>query len=129
MKDNLNVLTDLELITIAKEGSETATEILIKKYDELVKFIANSYIKKVDNQSVDEDVIIQDGRLGLLNAIKTFKEDKKASFKTYASRCIQNSVINSLKKSTNINLNLVSLDEEDEDGLVYQVITWSCLLL
>lgn len=121
MKDNLNVLTDLELIIIAKEGSETATEILLKKYDELVRFIANSYIAKVNKKLVDEDVITQDGRLGLLNAIKTFKEDKKTSFKTYASQCIKNSVINSLKKSTNVNLNLESLDEEDEDGLIHQV--------
>lgn len=118
MDNKYNVLTDQELIQIAHEGSETATEILIKKYDELVRYIANSYFSKIDRAIIDEDVVVQDGRLGLLNAIRSFDDEKEAGFKTYASRCISNSIINSLKKSTNINMNLKSLDEED---FMYQV--------
>ena len=35
--ENLLVLTDEQLVTMAKEGSETAEEILIEKYKGLVK--------------------------------------------------------------------------------------------
>ena len=118
MEENLNVLTDLELITMAKEGSSTATEILLKKYESLVLAVCNSYFVKVSSAlTIDKDVVIQDGRVGLLNAINTYDECKEASFKTYAKVCISNKVINTLKKQTKdgMSFNTVSLDSFTEE--------------
>ena len=42
--ENLLVLTDEQLVKMAKEGSETAEEILIEKYKGLVKTKSKAYL-------------------------------------------------------------------------------------
>lgn len=110
MEDKINILTDSELVKMAQEGSETATEILIKKYDGLVSYIASSYVFNLKDNVIDKEVILQEGRVGILNAIKTFDESKNIKFKTYVSTCISNRVINAIKKETNSKIDFLSLD-------------------
>ena len=121
MEENLIVLTDSELVKMGQEGSETAIEILIKKYEPIITYISNSYITSFKDNLIDMDVIYQEGRLGILDAINSFDSNKNASFKTYASRCINNRVINGLKKKANINSNIKSLDEFMEDDSSLQI--------
>ncbi|MCQ2554545.1 MAG: sigma-70 family RNA polymerase sigma factor [Clostridia bacterium] len=124
MEEKLNVLTDHELIKMAQEGSKTATDILLKKYEKLVLKVSHSYFLNVASSlSIDCDVVFQEGRLGLHDAVKTYDLSKDTSFMTYASTCISHRVINNLKKQTkdSIPFESVSMDETNGTDEIFQL--------
>lgn len=54
------------------------------------------------------------GMLGLIRAIHTYDENGKANFKTYASRCIKNAIVDAVRKSESgaVEIKLDSVDDE-----------------
>ena len=73
---------------------------------------------KYCNGGVDLNDLIQEGMLGLNEAINSFREDKEANFGTYARLCIQRKIM-SLVRSTKSQKNMIlnsSFSLEDEDS-------------
>lgn len=93
--ENLLILTDEQLVRMAREGSETAEELLIEKYKGLVRAKSKAYFI-VGAESED---VVQEGMIGLVKAIRSFDEKREASFKTYAGTCINNQIIKAIKKA------------------------------
>ncbi|MBQ2160560.1 MAG: sigma-70 family RNA polymerase sigma factor [Firmicutes bacterium] len=93
--ENLLILTDEQLVRMAREGSETAEELLIEKYKGLVRAKSKAYFI-VGAESED---VVQEGMIGLVKAIRSFDEEREASFKTYAGTCINNQIIKAIKKA------------------------------
>ncbi len=94
-RDNYNILTDEELVKMAQEGSATAEEFLITKYKELAKKKSSAYfIIGGDNEDV-----IQEGMIGIFKAIREFREDKNASFRTFAEICVNRQIISAIRKA------------------------------
>ena len=89
------ILTDEQLVRMAREGSETAEELLIEKYKGLVRAKSKAYFI-VGAESED---VVQEGMIGLVKAIRSFDEEREASFKTYAGTCINNQIIKAIKKA------------------------------
>lgn len=112
-----NTKTDIQLLQEIKENINGATEELIEKYRPLVEIIASKYI----DSPLEKDDLIQEGMIGLLAAINSYKQDKGAMFKTYANICINNSVQTALRKFSRLKDipqdNIVELNESIEDGL------------
>lgn len=50
-------------------------------------------VKKYYSQSGDQDDLISIGTIGLIKGISTFKADKNVRLATYASRCIENTIL------------------------------------
>lgn len=50
-------------------------------------------IKKYYTQNGDQDDLISIGTIGLIKGINTFKPDKNVRLATYASRCIENTIL------------------------------------
>jgi len=76
--------SDEELIELYKEGNELAIDFLFNKYKNLVRKKAKAmFIVGGDN-----DDLIQEGMIGLYKAIRDYDESKDASFRTFASMCI-----------------------------------------
>ncbi len=94
MNVDFSTLSDTELCQNI-DLSEAFKELELR-YLWLVRLKACELLK--DNQS-EKDDFIQEGLLGLYFAGKTFKQKKGASFKTYASVCIHNRMVNELIKS------------------------------
>ena len=69
----------LRLLALAKEGDESAQELLVKRNIALVK----SIIKKYLNRGVDYDDLFQIGCLGLVKAIKNYDPAYQVRFSTY----------------------------------------------
>lgn len=93
-------------------------EQLLIVYKPLVTSIARRYF--LTGAEVDD--LVQEGMIGLYKAIQTYNINKNASFKTFASLCI-NSQIKSAIKSANSNKNKI-LNEimlEDNQDLMYLV--------
>lgn len=80
---------ELELIKLAQEKDEPATNSLLNKYEGLVISVAKKYCK---DSSKFEDCI-QQGRIGLLNAIYKCDLSKVSSLSTYAYKFIMNEIL------------------------------------
>ena len=114
----LKSMSDVELLGEIKNGNNFATDELIERYRSTVEAIAMKYI----SSPLEKDDLVQEGMIGLLAAIKSYKSDKGAKFATYASRCINNSVQTALRKFSRMKdippSNLVELVDDIFEGQV-----------
>lgn len=102
-----------EYLEKSANGDEAAKEILVKHNLRLVAHIAKKYTNYGDN-----DELISIGSIGLIKAIESFKPDKGTTLATYASRCIENEILMTMRTSKKHRSN-VSLNEPigvDKDG-------------
>lgn len=70
----------MQLIDLAKQGSEQAKESLLKNNVPLIKSIVNRY----KNKSVEYEDLMQLGSIGLLKAVQNFDKSFNVKFSTYA---------------------------------------------
>lgn len=89
-------LNDYELLNYVAENIEEANDIIVDKYRPLVISICNKMAKYINNCGIDRNDLIQEGMLGLTNAICYFKDQKEATFYTYATTCIKRKVISAI---------------------------------
>lgn len=117
---NYKDITDYELLEQVYSCNEDANDIIIYKYRPLIVNIAKKFIK-YSHGGVDLNDLIQEGMLGLNEAINTYREDKEASFATYAKLCIERrlvSIIRSTKTYKNKILNeSISFENEEEETI------------
>lgn len=95
MKNNIN---DDELIYLVREIGEEFREVILKKYESLVNLIAFQKFKRQGSMGVDLEDYVQEGFIGLNNAINHYDIDSKATFYTYASICINRKIHISMRK-------------------------------
>lgn len=103
----------------AENGDEEAKEILIKHNLRLVAHVAKKYANFGDN-----DELISVGSIGLIKAVSTYRQNKGTGLATYASRCIENEILMTLR-ATKKHKNNISLHEPigiDKDGNELTVI-------
>lgn len=85
--------SDEKLVALANSGDESSLDFLLKKYKRLANKIARSYFLV----GADYDDLLQEAMIGLYKAIKNFKQNEKASFKTFAYLCISRNVQSAVK--------------------------------
>ena len=117
---NYKDFNDYELLEHIYSCNEDANEILIYKYRPLTVNLAKKLIKYC-NGGIDLNDLIQEGLVGLNEAINSFREDKETNFGTYAKLCIQRRMY-SLVKSTRTYKNKIlnesiSLEDDDETNI------------
>lgn len=91
-KKNYREFSDEKLVSLAREGDERAEEYLLTKYKDFVRSKARAYFLV----GGDSDDLIQEGMIGLYNAIGHYEEDKDSSFMTYAAICINNKMLSAV---------------------------------
>lgn len=104
---------EMQYLIECANGSDEAKEILVKHNLRLVAHIAKKYSNYGDN-----DELISIGSIGLIKAIESYKPDKGTQLATYASRCIENEILMTMR-ATKKNRSNVSLNEPigvDKDG-------------
>lgn len=104
---------ETEYLQKSANGDEEAKEILVKHNLRLVAHIAKKYANYGDN-----DELISIGSIGLIKAIESYKPDKGTQLATYASRCIENEILMTMRATKKHRSN-VSLNEPigvDKDG-------------
>ncbi len=124
---NLHQESDEEIVKLAKNGEEIATEYLINKYKNFVRVKAKSYFLV----GADREDIIQEGMIGLYKAIRDFRADKLSSFRAFAELCITRQIITAIKTATrqkHIPLNsYISLNkpiyDEDSDRTMLDILS------
>jgi len=97
--------TDEELQQAAVRGDLASEEALIRRYNRVIRSLARPFFLT----GGDSEDLMQEGMLGLLSAIRSYDPGEKASFRTFAVRCIRNRLLSALRKSSGTKN--VSLDE------------------
>lgn len=114
-KSNLNDycnMTDEQIVKLAQEDDKEALDFIIRKYTKIIKHkVKNYYIC-----GADKDDVIQEGLIGLYEAIIAFNEEKFSSFNYFANICITRQIItafNAANRPKNGPLNnYISLNKE-----------------
>lgn len=119
--------SDETLIEIYRVGNEAAIEVLFERYKNLVKKKA----KAMYLAGGDSDDLIQEGMIGLYKAVRDFDENREASFKTFASMCINRQLITAVTASnrkknmplnTYVSFDLPAYTDEDNEMRLVDVL-------
>ena len=90
-------MKELELIKKAQSGDRKAEEEILIKYKYITTEIANKYYVK----GLDKDDLIQEGMIALSSSILDYKENKGASFKTFAYLCVERRILTKITEANN----------------------------
>lgn len=94
-------LNDYEIMYMVSENDDNAVELLYEKYYPVVVGIASKYINQAKKCGLEIDDLIQEGYIGLFNAVKHYRSDKHAMFYTYVILSIRSKVLNCIKLNNN----------------------------
>ncbi len=92
----LSSLEDEEVVRRARAGSTQATEFLLGKYRPFVEVKARSYYLS----GAEQDDVVQEGMIGLYKAIRDYRDDRQAHFRSFAELCVTRQIISAIKSAT-----------------------------
>ena len=95
-----NKENDNELIYLVSESNEDAKELIYEKYRPIIEMKAKKYVKFVVSKGYDMNDLIQEGMIGLTQAINDFKEQKNVQFQTFANLCIDRKIFSFIRNIT-----------------------------
>ncbi|MFA5602539.1 MAG: sigma-70 family RNA polymerase sigma factor [Bacilli bacterium] len=96
---NYKSYNDFELLYLIRENNEDAVNILYSKYYPVVELKAKQYLNSSVSKGLDLNDLIQEGMIGLSQAIKDFKDKKDVKFSTFASLCIEREIQTAVTKA------------------------------
>ena len=105
---SLNNLNDEPLVVLARENNEEAFTRLVSRCSGMLKSLSAKYCRDL---SESED-LVQEGLLGLLSAVQTYRSSSEVAFRTYAYACARNRMVSALRRRSGEQVQ--SLEEEDE---------------
>ena len=118
-------LEDEQIVERARRGSAQATEYLMQKYRGFVEGKARSYFLA----GAEPEDVVQEGMIGLFKAIRDYRSDKPAQFRTFAELCVTRQIITAVKSATrnkhallNDYVSLQCERGEDGDGCLMDVV-------
>ncbi len=112
---------DNELLYLIGESSESALDILYEKYKKVIELKANKYRLLGKKVGLEYNDLVQEGLVGLSEAIKSYKDNKDVKFSSFANICIERQMLSILSYSTRKKHSFLnesySLDDSiDKDG-------------
>ena len=118
---------DEQLVARYQAGDQESMRILLDRYRDFTRLKARTYFLV----GADRDDIIQEGMIGLYKAMRDYKPDQDALFKTFAEVCITRQIITAVKTATRhkhgplnsyVSLATPVSDSEDQDRTIADVI-------
>lgn len=113
-------IKDEELISRFKNGESEILDYLMEKYKNMVR-------KKARTMFLiggENDDLIQEGMIGLFQAVRDYQPDRDAAFQTFASICVDRQIYNAIQSSNrqkhqplNSYISLSEQDGENEEHL------------
>jgi RNA polymerase sporulation-specific sigma factor len=94
-KLSLCELSDEEVAVLARDGDSAAVEEIFSRYHSLVSYKIKPYFLA----GAERDDIIQEGMIGLYQAICNYRSEYTASFKTFAGICISRKILSAVKSA------------------------------
>lgn len=94
--NTLSELSDDQLVRMAKKNDNAAIEVLVDRYKNCISLKTRTYFLR----GADKEDIMQEGMIGLIKAVRDYKEDRQVSFKSFAELCITRQIITAVKAAT-----------------------------
>ena len=95
--------TDEELVFLAQSDNAPAESLILDKFKAQAEKAAAVFYSKYQKYCalglLDKDDLYQEGLLGLLSAIYSYRPDRGTAFRTYASVCISNQIKAAIKSA------------------------------
>ena len=91
---------DYETVFLAQDGNEDAINLLYHKYKPMIVKKSKNAIVFATHHGIDIHDIMQEGFIGLDEAIRNFSQDTDATFYTFATLCIDRQILNYMRKMT-----------------------------
>ena len=88
--------SDVALVDAYRRGSQPALHAIMLRYHQFVRLKASSYFLA----GGDSEDLIQEGMLGLYKAVRDYRDDRLASFRSFAELCITRQIITAIKTAT-----------------------------
>ena len=88
--------SDLALVNSYRRGNQGALNALMLRYHQFVRLKSSSYFLA----GGDSEDLIQEGMVGLYKAVRDYREDRQASFRSFAELCITRQIITAIKTAT-----------------------------
>lgn len=92
----MNAEQEREAFKALRAGDPAARETIIRHNLRLVAHIAKKYYALPG----DQEDLISIGTIGLIKAVNTFDDTRRARFSTYASKCIENAILSPKRFTT-----------------------------
>ena len=86
---------DEYLVELAQRGNAEAEEAIIRRYKDTVKLKAKPYFII----GADSEDVVQEGMIGIFKAVKSYRPEKEASFKTFAELCINRQIFTAIQRA------------------------------
>lgn len=127
--NKLETACEEELVHMAQQGDSDAFNRIIALYQPLVRKKASSYFIV----GGDGDDIVQEGMIGLYEAVQNFDPEKHIPFGAFAEMCIVRQIMTAVKAATRqkhiplnsyVSLNKPVDDEENRGALVENQISF-----
>lgn len=91
----MGMQSDEELCLLAASGNRLAEEVLVTRYNRLVRTCARPFFLA----GGDSEDLTQEGMVGLITAVREYDAGKEASFRTFAEICIRSRLYSVLRAS------------------------------
>ncbi len=90
-------MQDFDLVVAAREGDSVAFELLLRRYEWLVRTRARRFFL----QGAEYEDLIQEGMIGLCKAVRDFREES-SSFRGFAELCVTRQIITAVKTASRL---------------------------
>ena len=91
---------DNELLYLISENNEDAKDIFYDRYKDIIEIKAKKYAKFLTSKGYELNDLIQEGMIGLSQAIVDYKEQKNVQFSTFANICIDRQMFSFIRNIT-----------------------------
>ncbi len=88
-----SLLEDEELVTLVKKSDGKAFSALTERYFPSADYHASRFSSSPE----EKEDLSQEGMMGFISAVYSYKEDGGASFSTFANHCIKNRIISAVR--------------------------------
>ena len=85
--------SDEDLVARYQAGDEAALDVLLLRYRRFARTKARGYFLV----GADSDDIEQEGMIGLYKAVRSYRPDREAGFRSFAELCVTRQVISAIK--------------------------------
>jgi len=91
-------MTNEELCILAQKGNTDAENELILNLLPSLKALAARFEAQYSGLQIEKDDLLQEGTIGFLRAVHSFRPEKGNLFQTYASRVSENAILDYVRK-------------------------------
>ena len=87
---------DRALVLRARDGDRVAMDKIIERYRGFVRLKASSYF--LAGGEIED--LVQEGLIGLFKAVRDYRPEREASFRSFAELCVTRQIITAIKTAT-----------------------------